>query len=153
MLKAIIHVGITVSNMERSLAFYRDILGLNFQGELFMEGEATEKLFRKKGCKAKVAYLNGSDNLVAPPVELIQFLPLVNKNTNANLFTPSISEICFEVASLEKEYLRLKNAGVEFLSEPQDFDFTLAGFGKSRAVYFKDPDGIILELLENIQEN
>ena len=32
--------------------------------------------------------------------------------------------------------------------EPQFFDFTSDGFGKSKAVYFKDNDGIILELME-----
>ncbi len=34
--------------------------------------------------------------------------------------------------------------------EPQLFDFTKYGFGKSKALYFKDPDGIILELMEKI---
>ena len=38
--------------MERSIAFYRDILGLEFQGEIFMEGEETDKMFRKENCKA-----------------------------------------------------------------------------------------------------
>ena len=43
----IYHVGLTVSDLDRSIAFYRDILGLKFQGEIFMEGEETDKMFRK----------------------------------------------------------------------------------------------------------
>ena len=60
MVRRIYHVGLTVSDLERSIAFYRDILGLEFQGEIFMEGEETDKMFRKENCKARVAYLNGS---------------------------------------------------------------------------------------------
>ena len=50
MVGKIYHVGLTVSNIERSIAFYRDILGLEFQGELLMEGEETDIMFRKKNC-------------------------------------------------------------------------------------------------------
>ena len=33
MVERIYHVGLTVSDLDRSIAFYRDILGLEFQGE------------------------------------------------------------------------------------------------------------------------
>ena len=36
MVGRIYHVGLTVSDLERSIAFYRDVLGLEFQGEIFM---------------------------------------------------------------------------------------------------------------------
>ena len=39
MVGRIYHVGLTVSDLDRSIAFYRDVLGLEFQGEIFMEGE------------------------------------------------------------------------------------------------------------------
>lgn len=37
---------------------------------------------------------------------------------------------------------------VDCLSEPQYFDFRADGFGESRAFYFRDPDGIILEMMQ-----
>ena len=46
MVERIYHVGLTVSDLDRSIAFYRDILGLAFQGEIFMIGEETDKMFR-----------------------------------------------------------------------------------------------------------
>lgn len=52
MVGRIYHVGLTVSDLERSIAFYRDVLGLEFQGEIFMEGEETDKMFRRVNCKA-----------------------------------------------------------------------------------------------------
>ncbi len=148
MITSIIHVGVTVSDLDRSIAFYRDTLGLAFRGELLMEGEATDKLFGRPNSRARVAYLNGSDHLEVPPVELIQFTDRQIERRSSDLFATSISEICFVTDDIQREYDRLRALGVEFLSEPQDFDFTADGFGKSKAVYFKDPDGIILELMQ-----
>lgn len=150
MLNEVMHIGITVSNMERSIAFYRDVLGLDYQGELMMEGPESDALFRCAGCKVRVAYLNGSSELLAPPVELIQFLAPGFEVSRPDLQKISISEICFRCEDIDKLYRHLKEHQVECLSEPQSFDFTKYGFGKSRAIYFKDPDGIILEAIQNI---
>lgn len=151
MIKEVIHIGLTVSNIEKSIEFYRDILGLNYKGQMLMEGKETDLLFGIKNCKAKVAYLNGSDNIFSPPIELIEFISPAIKKEKRTLFETSISEICFKVDNIEKTYKNLKLKGVEFLSEPQFFDSTKYNLGKSKAVYFKDIDGIILELLEIIE--
>ena len=58
MLKEVMHIGITVSNIERSINFYRDILGLTLIGEALMEGKETDALFAMNNCKVKIAYLN-----------------------------------------------------------------------------------------------
>ena len=44
MVGRIYHVGLTVSNLDKSIAFYRDVLGLTFQGEIMMVGEETDKI-------------------------------------------------------------------------------------------------------------
>lgn len=144
----IYHVGLTVSDMDKSIEFYRDILGLRFIGEILMEGKETEALFQRKNCRARVAYLNGSDELHMPPVELIQFLDMEISNKKSDLFSTSISELCFYTNNIDKIYNKLLEHNVECLSAPQNFDFTASGFGKSRAFYFRDTDGIILEMMQ-----
>ena len=148
MVGRIYHVGLTVSDLERSIAFYRDVLGLEFQGEIFMEGEETDKMFRRVNCKARVAYLNGSKAVEAPPVELIQFVNNEVKKVPSDLFTTSISEVCFYTDDIDSAYKHLVDNNVECLSETQYFDFRADGFGESRAFYFRDPDGIILEMMQ-----
>ena len=151
MLGRIYHVGLTVKDIHRSIKFYRDVLGLKFQGEILMEGKETDILFNKKNSSCRVAYLNGSDDIITPPVELIQFIDNEVSEEPSSLFKTSISEICFEVKDIDSVYQRLLENKVECLSSPQPFDFTNSGFGKSKALYFKDPDGIILELMEVIE--
>ena len=150
MVGRIYHVGLTVSDLDRSIAFYRDILGLEFQGEIFMKGEETNKMFRRANCKARVAYLNGSKAIEAPPVELIQFVDNKVNQIQSDLFTTSISEVCFYTDDIDSAYKILIENHVECLSEPQYFDFSSQGFGKNKAFYFKEPDGIILEMMQSL---
>ncbi len=150
MISNILHVGLTVSDLDKSIKFYRDILGLKFIGEIFMEGKETDILFARENCKARIAYFNGSDNMFAPPIELIQFVEDAATPNIADLHKISISEVCFKVDDIDAVYKHFVDNNVECLSEPQPFDFTAYGFGKSKAIYFKDPDGIILELIEEI---
>ena len=144
----IYHVGLTVSDIDRSIAFYRDVLGLTFQGEILMEGPETEAMFQRKNCRARVAYLNGSEKIGMPPVELIQFTDAESTQLPSDLFTTSVSELCFYTEDIEAVYQRLQEHQVDCLSAPQSFDFTASGFGKSKAFYFRDPDGIILEMMQ-----
>ena len=60
-----------------------------------MVGEETDKMFHKKNCKARVAYLNGSKNMEAPPVELIQFVDNAVNNVQSDLFTTFYFRIMF----------------------------------------------------------
>ena len=145
MIGRILHVGITVSDIDRSIDFYKNILGLKLESRTFMEGESTDILFGGKNMRAELAYLNGGDNINCPPVEIICFSKNPCESQESRLHQTSISEICFEVDDIFSEYERLRKLGVEFISEPQEF---LIDGVKSKAVYFKDPDGIILELAE-----
>lgn len=148
MINEVAHIGLTVKDMDESIDFYKNVLGLNFEGELLMQGKETDILFNMKNCKVRVAYLNNSENIVSPSIELIQFIDKDIDCDKASLFKTSISEICFKTNDIDKVYNHLLKNNIECISSPQSFDFTKYGFGKSKAMYFKDPNGIILELIE-----
>ena len=150
MVEKVYHIGLTVSDLDNSIALYRDILGLEFQGEILMVGNETDIMFCRSNCKVRVAYLNGSKAVDAPPIELIQFIDSDISKVQSDLFKTSISEICFYTDDIDFVYKRLKENNVECLSAPQNFDFSADGFGKSRAFYFRDPDGIILEMMQPV---
>lgn len=148
MIGKIIHVGLTVSNIDKSIEFYKETLGMTLKGELLMEGKETDILFGRPNSKARIAYLVGNEDINSVPIELIQFIDNDIKKTESSLFKTSISEVCFEVKDIELVYQRLLASNVECISSPQYYDFTDQGFGKSKAIYFRDPDGIILEVME-----
>ena len=52
-----------------------------------------------------------------------------------------LTHICLDVTDLSSEYVRLKDAGMSFNSEP-------LGSGDSYSVYGRDPDGNVVELVE-----
>ena len=137
MLKEIIHIGLTVSDMDASIDFYSNILGLHYEGMVIMEGAETDILFNKKDCKVRLAYLNGGNIVSSPPIELIQFSSEDCQKIPSSLTKISISEVCFRVDDIDVTYKKLAESGIEFLSAPQFFDFCNQGFGKSKAVYFK----------------
>lgn len=151
MIGSIAHVGITVRDMEQSILFYRDVLELELVGDMRMGGIETEVLTKIKDAQLRVVYFNSKNDLKAPPIELIEFI----KNPDSKLpykklTNNGISEVCFQVDDIDKVYKKLCLKGVEFLSEPQLFDLTDQGYGKSKVVYFKDVDGIVLELIQDL---
>lgn len=151
MVGRIYHVGLTVSNIDRSIEFYRDVLGLAYQSQIVMSGPETDVLFGREGSTAKVAYLNGSTSVDAPPIELIQFEAAEVSAVPSDLFSTSISEVCFQTDDIAAEYERLCDLGVECISAPQFFDFSNQGLGASWAFYFRDSDGIVLEMMQAVQ--
>lgn len=141
LLKGISHVGISVENMDRSVHFYRDLIGLKLLGGKTgrFKGELYDTIFQLKNSQGRIAMLeNGSMR-----IELFEFEnPRGNKSdqripVNYN----RINHICFEVVDIQQEYERLEAAGVYFHCPPQD-----AGFAK--ATYGRDPDGNVFELIE-----
>ena len=109
MVGRIYHVGLTVSDLDKSIAFYRDILGLKYQGEIMMVGEETDKMFQKKNCKARVAYLNGSENIETPPDVLINYEKYSKKIDSIynSKFEKEIKPLIVPAVTIEKEEERL----------------------------------------------
>ena len=54
MVGRIYHVGLSVSDLDRSIAFYNNILGLEFQGEIMMTGEGQTSCFKEKIVKQEL---------------------------------------------------------------------------------------------------
>jgi catechol 2,3-dioxygenase-like lactoylglutathione lyase family enzyme len=144
-MEGIFHTGITVSDLDRSLPFYRDVLGLEvwieptevFGGEELSRGVGVE------GASLRLAVLKvGASNL-----ELLEYASPPAPNDEA--MPPhglASMHVAFQVDDVLAKMSELESRGVEFLSPPNIVDEgPLAGW---RWVYFKDPDGVTLELVE-----
>lgn len=142
MIRAVHHTAISTGDLERSVAFYRDLLGFREVSSFGWErgAEAADRITGLRDSAARVALLR-LDNAF---IELFQFEAPAPKagDPKRPVCDHGITHLCVEVTDIDDEYRRLRAAGMTFHTEPID-----AGVG-ARATYGRDPDGNVVELLE-----
>jgi glyoxylase I family protein len=142
MVSGIAHLSFTVSDLAKSLHFYRDLLGFSLQFEAERSGPVTETIIGIPGIKIKIGMLALDDF----SLELIQYLHPQGQKLDLKTNNVGCTHLAFFVKDIEKVYEHLLEKGVRFKSKPKAIqDGPLAGW---KAVYLFDPDGITLELME-----
>lgn len=126
--KGIDHVELGVTDMERSVAFYRDLLGLRP-----LPGATAQDTWLDAG--------TGRIRLVATGTD-----PAPSGWANSNL-QGGFRHVGFKEADVDARSATLRDAGVEFTIEPRD------AIGDVRLSFFYDPDGTLLELVEGAIEH
>tara|TARA_Y100000310_G_C20593908_1_gene769514 strand:- start:277 stop:714 length:438 start_codon:yes stop_codon:yes gene_type:complete len=145
MIKDVRHVGIVVSDMEKSLKFYRDLLGLKIKSLVNEEGEFLDNMLAHENVKNTVAKLVTEQGNAL--VELIDSSSYGNKK-NRDFFTIGASHFALTVDDLEETYDYLVKNGVKFTAPPQQ---TPDGFAK--VTFCEDPDGTPIELVEVVNQS
>jgi glyoxylase I family protein len=124
------HVDLVVSSIERSLPFYRDLLGpLGWHGISEVEGERGETIW----------YLTGRDTSIG-------LREAQTESQRHDRYSVGFHHLAIEVGSrgvVDERADWLRTAGAELESEPQEYTY-LPGY---YAVFFFDPDGLKLEIL------
>ena len=138
------HVAVTVSDMKRSLAFYCDLLGLKEVERHRLEGETISKMAGKPDVIMEVVRLEAPET-PGVMLDLQQYIAPEGKVSDAQLGDVAQSHFCFGVPDVWAAYRDLEAKGVEFVSEPVSFDLE---WGVVYVVFFKDPDGFVLELMQ-----
>jgi catechol 2,3-dioxygenase-like lactoylglutathione lyase family enzyme len=130
------HAGLTVLDLERSIAFY-ERFGFEVERRVTNAGPEAERVTEVADAHLSIALLTlGSFRL-----ELIEYTPRGNQAPRRNNDLGS-AHVCLQVRDIDELYERLRSEGVAFTSYPQKHPS-----GASIA-YFRDLDGITVELLE-----
>lgn len=136
------HTSFTVSDLDRSISFYRNLLGLELISLTGRDPAFSEKVTGIPGANLKIAYLQAPGHRL----ELIQYLSPSGEKLDCRTNNIGSAHLAFNVDNLPALYADLKAKGVQFKSEPLEVP---AGPNKgTMAVYFTDPDGITLEFLQ-----
>ena len=122
------HAGVTVTDLERSVAFYRDVLGMA-EVERTTLASGTTLVFLRMG--------------IAGLIELIVRPGRVDSRHSAS--APGVAHVCLQVNNLDAWVARLAGQGVALTSGPSTLQLPS---GPVRLVFFADPDGIPVELYE-----
>ncbi len=144
------HVCLVVKDMEKSLAFYRDVLGLPVLADMvipneFMSASVLDICFVETNAKSRfVALADENGNAI----ELQQPLSPEVKSTpleDLRYRTTGIKELAFGVPDLDKAVKDLEKKGVKFRTPVWSVG---EGDFSTRSILFDDPDGITLQLVE-----
>jgi catechol 2,3-dioxygenase-like lactoylglutathione lyase family enzyme len=145
-LEAVHHVGLVVRDLDRSIYFYHDVLGLPFANEPTPWFDGPDLA---RGVGVPDATLRQVSLWVGPnsTMELIEY---GNRPESSTESVPNnylgAAHVCFKVSDVKGTKAELEERGVEFYSDVNVVDSgPLAGW---RWVYFSDPDGLALELVE-----
>jgi catechol 2,3-dioxygenase-like lactoylglutathione lyase family enzyme len=137
------HVGIVVDDLAAATAFFVE-LGLELRGEGPVEGDWVDRVVGLEGVRAEIAMLETPDG--HGRVELAKFHAPSSRggdrHTPAN--TPGIRHLTFAVDDIDAIVAGLRARGAELVGEVERYKDSY------RLCYIRGPEGIIIELAEQI---
>jgi catechol 2,3-dioxygenase-like lactoylglutathione lyase family enzyme len=145
MLRGINHAGITVADLDRSLAFYRDLLGLEVQAVFDRTGEDISRILGYPDAYLRIAMLHIPGGSVR--LELLQYVRPSGAPQVHETYTPGVGHVCFTVDDVQGWYERLNAAGVECRSDGP-VEIVRGPHRGVFAMYLRDPDGYTVELFQ-----
>ena len=142
MIRGIHHTAISTGDLQRALAFYRDLLGFEtvFEAGWPAGSEIADNITGLSDSSAQVAMLRAGNTFI----ELFEYASPAPRPGEANrpVCDHGITHICLDVTDVDAEYRRLTAAGMRFHCPPQDLG------GGARTTYGRDPDGNVVEIQE-----
>jgi catechol 2,3-dioxygenase-like lactoylglutathione lyase family enzyme len=142
---AMAHTGFTVADIERSITFYRDILGLTLVSRQEGQRPYLAVITGLPGVYLKTAYLKvtpAADHVL----ELLEYTSHPAPPTPRETNRPGNAHLCFRVADIGAAYHTLRAQGVTFIAPPERIT---SGVNEGAVgCYLRDPDGFTLELFQ-----
>lgn len=152
MMQGVFDINVNCSSLERSLAFYRDVLGMSVTERFELDGQA--ELGRALALGPAVAgrgcLLEGARHSAgATCLSLIEWArpaPIGTHYVGSDaFFHVGIVRVALEVDDMDDMYQRVKACGVQFPCPPEASH--VIGLGEIKTAHFRDPDGVLLELV------
>lgn len=137
------HTGITVSDLDASIAFYRDVLGL-FVGEKFrVEGPLFEAITGTPNAQIDIAFVQAPGHVI----ELLYYAdPGDKKTSKLRAYDPGFLHVCLKITDIDKVVEAVAKAGFKAIGPVQTMPD--GPVKDMRVVYVRDPDNVVLELIQ-----
>jgi len=136
------HTGLTVADLDRSLHFWRDAMGMEMLFQQEKAGGYLEAIVGEPGAHVRMAHLAFGGE--GPRIELFQYLAPSGGQHRLRPADVGFAHVCVACDDLDERLERLIAAGGRPFSKPVEVD---TGVNKGgRSVYLRDPDGHVVEL-------
>ena len=139
------HTGFTVSDIERSIVFYRDVLGLKLLKRQTGTAPYLATVTGFPGVRLETAFLQPAAG--GSVLELLQYVSHPAAATDRATNRPGNAHLCFKIDDLRSASAELKRRGVTLISEPTEI--TAGAHAGGWAIYLRDPDGFTVELYQS----
>ncbi len=137
------HTSFTVSDLDRSLRFYTEVLGFELLNRSLRDRDFTERVVGVPGAQIEVAYVQAPGHRL----ELIQYHgPDDRGRVDSRACDTGFAHVAFDVDDIDAVIAAAEKAGVDPLSPPQDLRTGPNAGGK--VVYTRDPDGCTIEFIQ-----
>lgn len=149
MIKSVFHTSWTVEDLDRSIAFYRDLLGFELIGTRERQGVEIETVvgFPKADLRIACLRIPGAPiGISGHHLELIEYRHPKGRKLDVRTCDTGSAHLALETTTIRDDHARLRQAGVTIVSEPVAFKGGVAG--EVLALYLRDPDGFTIELVQ-----
>ena len=146
-IKSTEHFSFTVSNLDKTLHFFCELLGLTATPIAEVSNEQIQKVVKMPGASLRISIVQTPDN---KKIELIEYAKPKGKKIDLKTSNPGVAHIAFAVDDIERMYEDLVKKGVEFNSPPV-WVVGNEGKGKWGVCYLKGPDNITLEFVQVVE--
>ena len=134
------HTGIICKDIEKSLHFYRDLLGLDVIQDFWDSSDYINKITGIKQGNVHMIKLKADDGSV---LELLDYETHPTKTINFEVYNVGACHLALQVNNIDEAYQQLTKYGVEFISGP-----VLSSEGIAKVCFCFDPDKTRIELVE-----
>ena len=143
MLQRLTHIGICVGDLERSVHFYRDLLGFRYLSELRIAGEPAATLLQLANVDLHAKYLERDGTRI----ELLHYAaPGITGSAEPRAMNQrGLTHLSMRVTDLAALLDQLRGAGVRVLDQSH---IDIPAF-EAAAVFITDPDGTLIELVQS----
>jgi len=134
------HTGIITSDIQKSVNFYHNILGLEIIQDFTDSSNYINEITGLNKAIAHFVKLRAKDGAV---LELLEYPTHKTSPLNLSIINVGVLHIALRVADSEKAYERLNKLGIKTLSKP-----ILSSEGIAKVFFCLDPDNVRVELVE-----
>jgi len=143
------HVAMAVKDMERSLAFYRDVLGLEVVTDSMLSGNPDlDRCVMEAGTVMRMAAVSDKEGRLIELQEWRNPPVLVRPPEHLKFRSTGLTEVCLSVPDLEKLEADLGKKGLTFRTPVWAVDFSDMPGIKTRMAHMLDPDGVQVQFIE-----
>lgn len=146
---AVDHTGMTVSNVERSLTFWREVLGFELSHRAHHSGELASEVTGVAEAEIKIAVLKGYGH----KIELLEYVYPPDRSMKLERRACDVGSVhvALTVENLDAILETIAASGWKPPGRPQTL--TSGPNAGKRVVYVRDPDGNTIELMQLPTDN